>query len=399
MSTTDDTLRDLVAQTDPLGADAPKAPDGLLDRILEATAEDAGVPADAATAATADRTWLQRHWQGSLLVAASIATLVLASPLVLTALFGLSGGSAGSDSSVAESAAVAPQAPDATDAPGAPSAAGAPSAPGAPGAVKQDAAGAADSSTATVPGQETADSSAQDTARLVRSGTVLVGTDDITGERDTFVAYVSSVGGRVMSESAVTQGSAGGPLAEVQVAPDAGISYPYPWYPSGPGIWLTVEVPEDRFEDTMRAAAEAGEVVQLQQSSYDVGAQIAEVDARIAALEASLQRLTALLGQAASVSDVVALESAIAARQAELDGLKAQQRDLANQTSMSRVSLTLMSPDDARESVDPQPSRTWWESFLEGLADLWAWLGVALLITSPLLLAGAIIWWVRRRRA
>jgi hypothetical protein len=95
----------------------------------------------------------------------------------------------------------------------------------------------------------------------------------------------------------------------------------------------------------------------------------------------------------------VALESAISARQAELDGLKAQQRDLANQTSMSRVSLTLMSPDDARESVDPQPSSTWWESFLEGLADLWAWLGVALLITSPLLLAVAIIWWVRRRRA
>jgi hypothetical protein len=136
----------------------------------------------------------------------------------------------------------------------------------------------------------------------------------------------------------------------------------------------------------------------MQQSSYDVGAQISDVDARIAALESSLARLTALMEDATGISDVIALEAAMAARQSELDSLRAQQRELANQTAMSQISLTLMSPEDARNSVDPQPDQSWWESFLEGLGEFWSWLGQALLIVSPLLVAGAIIAWVRRRQ-
>ncbi|MDH3959291.1 MAG: DUF4349 domain-containing protein, partial [Actinomycetota bacterium] len=142
----------------------------------------------------------------------------------------------------------------------------------------------------------------------------------------------------------------------------------------------------------------SGEVVQMQQSSYDVGAQKADVDARIAALEASLARLTALMDSAKDVGDVIALEQAIASRQAQLDSLIAQQRNLANQTAMSQISLTLMSPEDATGTVEPAPEQTWWESFLEGLGQFWAWLGNALLIVSPLLVAGGIIWWVRRRQ-
>jgi cell division protein FtsL len=148
----------------------------------------------------------------------------------------------------------------------------------------------------------------------------------------------------------------------------------------------------------MEAARDAGEVVQMQQSTYDVGAQVADVDARIKALEASLVRLTALMDEAKDITDVITLEQAISQRQSELDALKAQQRDLANQTAMSQISLTLMSPDDAQNSVDPQPQQTWWESFLDGLSQFWSWFGSALLIISPLLIAMGIIAWVRRRR-
>ena len=163
-------------------------------------------------------------------------------------------------------------------------------------------------------------------------------------------------------------------------------------------MWLTVEVPADSYDKAVEAARAQGEVVQLQQSSYDVGTQIADVDARVKALESSLTRLTTLMDDAKDVSDVIALESAIAQRQSELDSLRAQQRDLANQTAMSTISLTLMSPEDARSAVDPQPDQTWWDSFLEGLGQAWGWLGKALLIVSPLLIAGGIIAWVRRRQ-
>jgi hypothetical protein len=155
----------------------------------------------------------------------------------------------------------------------------------------------------------------------------------------------------------------------------------------------------DDYDEAMEAARDAGEVVQMQQSTYDVGAQVADVDARIKALEASLARLTALMDEATDITDVITLEQAISQRQAELDALRAQQRDLQNQTAMSQISLTLMSPEDAQNSVDPQPQQTWWESFLDGLSQFWSWFGQALLIISPLLIAMGIIAWVRRRRA
>ncbi len=244
-----------------------------------------------------------------------------------------------------------------------------------------------------VPGADTTEEA------LVRSGSVLVGTEDPEAARDTFVATILAMGGRVTSESVVTEGGGGaqpyGP--EVAMSRDMGMSYPYPWYPSGPGIWLTVQVPVEDYDEAMEAARDAGEVVQMQQSTYDVGAQVADVDARIKALEASLVRLTALMDEATDITDVITLEQAISQRQSELDALRAQQRDLENQTAMSQISLTLMSPEDAQNSVDPQPQQTWWESFLEGLSQFWSWFGQALLIISPLLIAMGIIAWVRRR--
>lgn len=362
MHNPDAELRELLAQAD------PSVPGGsmgseVFDRLLAAID---GHPAPQ------PRPWLRRHWQGSLTAVAAVASLALAIPVLAPSLFE----PAATD---ADSVAIAPLAPGAaTDA------AGEASAP-QPGSDTRPQTDPAPTATAAGP-------------LLVRSASLLVGAGDIGAAAEEFTTTVATLGGRVLSESIITQdgGTATGqePLAVSSVE---SIGLPYPWYPAGPGVYLTVEVPADRFEEAVAAARSAGEVVQLQQSSFEVGTQVADVDARIAALETSLRTLTGLLDQATSVSDVIALEAAITQRQAELDGLRAQQRDLAAQTSMSQISLALMSPDDARDAVDPQPQRTWWESFLDGLADLWGWLGKALLVTSPLLLAGAVIWGARRR--
>lgn len=363
MPNPDEELRNLLAQTDPVGPES-RAGASLLDRVRE---EIAAEPTGAER-----QSWLHRHWQGSLLVAAAVASLALATPVLAPGLF-----------------------TQATDQSGT-------SVPSAVGPVAEDSrtnAGAAQDGTGVKSEPEQTTVPAQ---QLVRSANLTVGTDDTEGRAAAFTSTIAALGGRVLSESVVTQPGVPGPTplaADTSIAPYAGgIGLPYPYYPAGPGVYLTVEVPADRFEEAMQAARDTGEVVQLQQSAYDVGAQVADVNARIAALETSLQTLNGLLGKATSVSDVVALEAAISQRQSELDGLRAQQRSLANQTSMSQISLTLMSPDDARDAVYPQPPRTWWESFLDGLEQMWTWLGKALLITSPLLLALAVIWWVRRRR-
>ena len=396
----DEALRALLTPADPEAGEPQPVPTHLLDRVRAAAAVGAAPAADsapagtssAATSGTVHPSFLARHWQGMLMAAAGVATLALAAGTVLpgltagggsdsTASIGVSDSSGGGESLVGVNADKGSAVDGSVAAP----------------EVAADSAVPAEamSPTTRVPGADTTDEA------LVRSGSVLVGAEDPEAARDTFVATILAMGGRVTSESIVTEGGGGaqpyGP--DIAMSSDMGMSYPYPWYPSGPGIWLTVQVPVDDYDEAMEAARAAGEVVQMQQSTYDVGAQVADVDARIKALEASLARLTALMDEATDITDVITLEQAISQRQSELDALRAQQRDLANQTAMSQISLTLMSPEDAQSSVDPQPQQTWWESFLEGLAQFWSWFGQALLIISPLLIAFGIIAWVRRRRA
>jgi hypothetical protein len=400
----DEALRALLAQADPeAGAPQPE-PTHLLDRVRAAAAAAEAAPTGSAPEGVVSppvplaehRSFTQKHWQGMLMAAAGVATLALAAGTVLPGLSSGGGSDSAASIGVSDTAGTGESlAGAATD-----KGAGVDGSVGAPeaardAAVSSEAMSPNTGATGAVPGADATDEA------LVRSGSVLVGAEAPEAARDKFVATILAMGGRVTSESVVTDGGGGvqpyGP--EVSMSRDMGMSYPYPWYPSGPGIWLTVQVPVDDYDEAMEAARDAGEVVQMQQSTYDVGAQVADVDARIKALEASLVRLTALMDDATDITDVITLEQAISQRQSELDALRAQQRDLANQTAMSAISLTLMSPEDAQSSVDPQPQRTWWESFLEGLSQFWSWFGQALLIISPLLIAMGIIAWVRRRRA
>ena len=398
----DEALRALLAQADPeAGAPQPE-PAHLLDRV-RAAAPSARHPRRTAHRTrpaerrppplTAHPSFLARHWQGMLMAAAGVATLALAAGTVLPGLTAGSGSDSTASIGVSDSSGGG-EALAGVDADKGTRRRRQRRRPGGGRATRPCPRRGRCSPTTGVPGADTTDEA------LVRSGSVLVGTEDPEAARDAFVATILAMGGRVTSESVVTEGGGGaqpyGP--EMAMSRDMGMSYPYPWYPSGPGIWLTVQVPVDDYDEAMEAARDAGEVVQMQQSTYDVGAQVADVDARIKALEASLARLTALMDEATDITDVITLEQAISQRQSELDALRAQQRDLANQTAMSQISLTLMSPEDAQNSVDPQPQQTWWESFLEGLSQFWSWFGQALLIISPLLIAMGIIAWVRRRR-
>lgn len=373
-------LRALVAQADPEAGHSTTTPSHLLDRVRASALSEESSDVEPDTnpqVVVIDRqpSFLHRHWQGMLMAAASVLTLALASTAVLP---GLAGG--GSDDSSA-TAGVAEPAAAAADSAAAGSADG--------DYALSDQAGR-EAALSGVPSQDEAKNT------MVRSASLLVGTDDVKAARDAFVAKVLADGGQITSETVTTAGEDGAePLGGV--ASDMGVSYPYP-YPSGPGIWLTVEVPEAKYDETVAAARELGTVVQMQQSAYDVGQQVTDVDARIAVLEASLARLEGLMDDAEGVSEVVKVENAITERQAELDSLRAQQRDLTNQTSMSQISLTLMSPEDATQSVNPNPPKTWWESFVAGLSQFWSWFGTALLILSPLLIAAAIIWAVRRRQ-
>ena len=89
------------------------------------------------------------------------------------------------------------------------------------------------------------------------------------------------------------------------------------------GAELVLRIPADRLTATLEKLKALGEAEELQLSSSDVTREVQDLDARITALRSSITRLLALQDAAATVDDLITLETAISDRQAELESLEA----------------------------------------------------------------------------
>ena len=77
-----------------------------------------------------------------------------------------------------------------------------------------------------------------------------------------------------------------------------------------------------------------------------------DLDARIAALNTSIERFKQLISSATNTSDLIAAETALAERQAELESLTAQLKYLSEQVDMSVIYLALL-PNDSFSAIKP----------------------------------------------
>ena len=215
--------------------------------------------------------------------------------------------------------------------------------------------------------------------QVIISGNVTITADDpIKASRDA-VRIVETAGGRVdgRTEYAPTETDQG-------------------------SATLQLRIPADKLTATLDKLEELGRADEVSLSTSDVTVESQDLDARISALRASIERLNALMGQATDIDDLITLESAISSRQGELESLEAQQRYLADQVSMSTISLYLRSDAEAPKTT---PGDFWsglqtgWNAFVGFWAGLLVVLGVLLpwLITLAAI-AALIIWIVRRRR-
>jgi hypothetical protein len=153
---------------------------------------------------------------------------------------------------------------------------------------------------------------------------------------------------------------------------------------------LTMRVPADELKGVVNELRELGSVNSVSMNASDVTQQRQDLDARIEALTASVDRLQQLLATATSISDLIAIESELTTRQAELDSLTQQRDWIVDQVDYSTLTLDLVTEDVA---PDPAPDDFW-----SGLAAGWAALvgfasalGVAIGVLLPWLLAGLVI--------
>jgi Mg-chelatase subunit ChlD len=151
---------------------------------------------------------------------------------------------------------------------------------------------------------------------IVTTGSVQMVVAEPTQVADRLVSAVTDAGGRVDSRSE-RSGS------------------------SSPTVDLVVRIPADKLDGVLADAKKLGTVESMSIRHTDVTSQRVDLDARVEALQTSVNRLLQLMGRAGNVADLLAAESSLTQRQAELDSLRAQRAALGDQISYATIDVNL----------------------------------------------------------
>lgn len=156
---------------------------------------------------------------------------------------------------------------------------------------------------------------------------------------------------------------------------------------------VVLRVPEAEYDSVLTELAGTGKLLSRTANAKDVTEQVVDVNSRIATQRASVNRVRKLMDQAQDITDVVALESQLNTRQAELESLLAKQASLADRTTMATIRLDLSEPaKEEKDSGDDDPG------FLDALGGGWdafvtvlRWLVVVVAAILPFIAALAVL--------
>jgi hypothetical protein len=153
---------------------------------------------------------------------------------------------------------------------------------------------------------------------------------------------------------------------------------------------MVLRIPTADFDDAMTELEKVGTLLSSKRQSADVTTQVLDVDVRVEAQQRSIDRIQVLFDHATSIKDVVSVEGELSRRQADLASLEAQQRYLADQTSMSTITLAVERTPKA--TPKPKPHGHDEAGFLSGLSGGWGALKTFLVGGSTV--AGALLPWL-----
>ena len=191
---------------------------------------------------------------------------------------------------------------------------------------------------------------------IIRTGYLSLSVDSPADTADEITEVVEAAGGRIASRSDYTP-----------------VDY------GQPSSYLEARIPYGVLDATVASLQDLGDVQEVSLNTVDVSLQKVDLDARIQVLEAAITRLNELLAEAASTSDLIAVESALSERQAELDSLQSQRDYLSDQTLLATLSISLITPENAMPA-DPDGFVDGiirgWESILAFFAGVIVWAGV-----------------------
>ena len=164
---------------------------------------------------------------------------------------------------------------------------------------------------------------------------------------------------------------------------------------------LVIRVPSQFFDDVMTELGDVADLRSAKRTSEDVTTQVIDIGVRVRAQEKSLERIELLLARAQNLRDIIAIESQLSRRQADLDSLKAQQAFLADQTSLSTITVFLeqtekAAPVERDEAGFLAGLERGWEALGRAATVLATGLGAVLPFMVVLLLLGVPAWLLLR---
>lgn len=227
----------------------------------------------------------------------------------------------------------------------------------------------------------TAASQALQNAKIIRTGQMDLETQDFN-ETDTFV--------RTLTE---TQG---GYLESTSVSGDPGSRF----------ASYIVRIPQEGYDAFFAQVGESCHVVSSSSQSQNVTEQYVDVETRLSSLRTKHDRLLALLEQADSMETIVALESALADTEYEIESYTASLRQYDSLINFSTIDLSVrevasLSPVSEGNSFFSELGRAFKNgshgvvAFVRGLILVCAAIWPVLLLAAAIVV---IIWRIRRRR-
>ncbi|MEV1245967.1 DUF4349 domain-containing protein [Nonomuraea sp. NPDC050022] len=151
---------------------------------------------------------------------------------------------------------------------------------------------------------------------------------------------------------------------------------------------LEFKIPPARYGEVLAALGKnLGKQLSVQQGTQDVTLQVADVNSRLKSAQQALDSLRTLLKKADTIGQVLQVEREISDREADLESLQSQQKELATQVGMATLTLRLVGPVAVVNEPSEEPA-----GFLGGLKS--GWRGLVGAVKVALTVVGVLLPWM-----
>jgi len=168
--------------------------------------------------------------------------------------------------------------------------------------------------------------------------------------------------------------SVGGFIAESNIVPDY-------------GGYITIRIPSEKFEETLKQIEQLGKVIRKSISTEDVTDVYVDLEARLRNCEAREARLLALLNQCSTVKEVLMVEEELSRVRGEIESIKGQMRYLKNRVDYSTITVSI-----TVRKKPPFPTIDLYRLLTSGLKVFYAVVQGLIIITMGLLPIALVVY-------